>query len=51
MITCTQARELADALGPGVTTRHGRRQKTRFLPSAAEPMSEKSAAGDFFPMN
>jgi hypothetical protein len=27
------------------------RQKPRFLPAETKLMSEKSAAGDFFPMN
>jgi hypothetical protein len=27
------------------------RQKSRLLPAATKPLSEKSAAGDFFPMN
>jgi hypothetical protein len=51
MITCTQAPELADAPGPGVATRQGRRQKPRFLAPEAKLMSEKSAAGDFFPID
>jgi hypothetical protein len=34
--------------GTGVATRQVRRQKPRFLPPATKPMSEKSAAGDFF---
>jgi hypothetical protein len=40
-----------EPLRPGVATRPGRRQKPRFLPPATKLMSEKSAVGDFFPMN
>jgi hypothetical protein len=29
----------------------GSRQKSRLLPAATKLLSEKSAAGDFFPMN
>jgi hypothetical protein len=29
----------------------GSRQKPRFLPAAMQLMSEKGAAGDFFPIN
>jgi hypothetical protein len=35
----------------GVATRHGKRQKPRFLPLETKLMSEKSAAGDFSPMD
>jgi hypothetical protein len=38
-------------LGPGVATRNGRQQKPRFLRPETKPKSEKSAAGDFFPIN
>jgi hypothetical protein len=51
MITCIQARELADAPGPGVAMRQAGRQTPRFLAPKAKLMSEKSAAGDFFPID
>jgi hypothetical protein len=36
--------------GPGVATRKRKRRKPRFSPLATKLMSEKSAAGDFFPI-